>query len=126
MISFLVEGRPRSTQTGSVIRVRGRAFPLRRNTPWSALCGLVAREYAPPKPLTGPLRVTLTFYLTSPKKRREHPTGRPDLENLCKGLLDSWQGVLFLDDAQVLELRLAKCYCGDAPPGVHVVVEEMT
>jgi len=50
-LSFFVPGRPKSTQTGSVITVNGRSFPVRRGTSWSAVCGLVARQYAPRAPL---------------------------------------------------------------------------
>lgn len=126
MISFFIAGRPRSTQTGSVITVNGRSFPIRRGTAWSSLCGLVARQYAPAVPITGAVRCELSFHLPLPKVRRSSwPVARPDAENLCKGLLDSWNGVLWDDDSQIVELVIRKVYARDGQPGVSVSVEEM-
>jgi Holliday junction resolvase RusA-like endonuclease len=113
MISFFVPGRPRSTQTGSVIRVGHRAIPIRRNTAWSSVAGLVARQHAPSRPWLGPVRVSMLFVLPRPKAKRATVAVRPDLENLCKGLLDSWNGVLYHDDSQVVSLWLRKVYEDD-------------
>ena len=125
-IRFFVPGRPRSTQTGSVIRLpTGRAIPLRRNTAWSSVCGLVARQHAPDVPLAGPVRLSLLFVLPKPKRKVTVPVTRPDLENLCKGLLDSWNGVLWNDDSQVIALTLEKVYEDDRlSVGVLVTVGE--
>lgn len=126
MISFFIPGRPRSTQTGSVITVNGRSFPIRRGTAWSSLCGLVARQYAPAVPLTGALRCELTFRLQAPKGRRSPwPAKRPDVDNLCKGLLDSWNGVLWEEDSQIVELVIRKVYARDGRPGVAVGIEAL-
>lgn len=126
-LTFFVAGRPRSTQTGSIVRAGGRAIPMRRGTAWSAVCGLVARQYAPTPPLIGPIRVALLFVLPRPKKRLGHYViTRPDVENCAKGLLDSWNGVLWVDDAHVSELALAKVYENDRlTPGVLVTAEEL-
>jgi Holliday junction resolvase RusA-like endonuclease len=120
LVSFFVEGRPKSTQTGTVIRAGGRMIPIRRNTEWSSVVGLVARQYAPTVPYEGPLLVTLDFRLPRPQGgKRFLPSTRPDLENLSKGLTDSFSGVLFHDDAQVVMLLLSKGY---GRPGVYVQV----
>lgn len=126
-LTFFIAGHPRSTQTGSVIRAGGRAIPIRRGTAWSAVCGLVARQHAPAPLLLGPLRVALLFVLPRPKRRVGHyVTTRPDVENLGKGLLDSWNGVLWEDDAGVAELALTKVYEDDRlSPGVLVTAQEL-
>ena len=126
IISFFVPGRPKSTQTGSVVTVNSRSFPIRRGTAWSSVCGLVARQYAPTSPLTGPVRCELMFWLPRPKKPQSvWPVTRPDAENLCKGLLDSFNGVLWDDDSQVVELVLRKVYAREGRPGVDVTVEAL-
>ena len=127
-ISFFVPGRPKSTQTGSTITVRGRSFPMRRGTAWSSVCGLYARQHAPAQPITGPVACFLTFIMPRPKKLRHRvPISRPDLENMAKGLLDSWNGVLWDDDSQVVTLLLDKLYAeDDCAPGVRVVVAPAT
>lgn len=125
-LSFFIPGRPRSTQTGSVITVNGRSFPIRRGTAWSSLCGLVARQYAPPLPLTGALRCELAFHLRAPKVRRSlWPIKRPDVDNLCKGLLDSWNGVLWEEDSQIVALLIEKVYARDGRVGVAVRIEAL-
>ena len=107
------------------MRVGGRAFPPRRNTPWSAYCGLVAKQHASALPFTGALAVELTFLLPAPKKWKggTRPAKRPDIDGLCKGLLDAWSGILYRDDAQVVELTLEKRYSLTLN-GVRVVVRE--
>jgi Holliday junction resolvase RusA-like endonuclease len=41
----------------------------------------------------------------------EWPTGRPDSDNLAKGVLDALNGILWGDDAAVVELTVSKRYC---------------
>ena len=121
-VEFWVSGLPRTTQTGSIIRLKnGRRMPLRRNPGWSDACHLVARQHAPRAPLAGPVAVTLTFSLPMPKRPKfSAPAVRPDAENLCKGLLDAWNGVLWQDDGQIVDLHIVKRYA--SVPGVTVTV----
>ena len=71
--------------------------------------------------LVGPLEVRVSISVGIPaswsKKRRqqalsgaEMPTGKPDLDNAVKLLLDSLNGILFRDDAQVVSLTVRKSY----------------
>lgn len=127
MIEFFVPGIPRATQTGSVVRAGGRLFPVRRRTEWSAYCALIGKEHAPGEPLEGPLVVSLQFFVPRPKdKRKTEPVGRPDLENLSKGLLDCWNGILWRDDSQVVFLGLRKSYSAAGRVGVQVQVAAQT
>lgn len=127
MISFFVPGIPRPTQTGSVIRPGGgkRAFPVYRNTEWASYCRLVASQQHV-KPLTGPVELCLTFYLPRPKKPKcPWPVTRPDLDNLEKKLADGWNGILWVDDSQIVRKEIEKRYATDCTPvGVKVHVEE--
>lgn len=64
------------------------------------------------QPLSGPIRVSLDFVFARPK-RPKHPTHhivRPDLDNTSKMILDSANGILFEDDAQVCQLAARKFY----------------
>jgi Holliday junction resolvase RusA-like endonuclease len=122
VIIFRVPGIPKASQTGSVVRLGdGRLVPLRRNTQWGEMVSLVARQYAPPAPFVGPLVVELTYYFARPKyapRRRLYPAVRPDIENLTKHQLDALSGVLWRDDAQIVDLHVYKRY--GTPPGVEV------
>ena len=126
MIAFFVPGVPKASQTGSIVRLpNGRAFPSRRNTAWGEVVGLVARQYAPPKPLSGPLSVELDYVFARPRsvsaRTRPAPDVRPDLDNCLKHQLDTLCGVLWHDDAQIVDLRVRKLYGSN--PGLHVAVK---
>lgn len=76
----------------------------------------------------GAVRVEAVFYLKRPKTVvRLYPTKPPDLDKLCRSLLDgigqatkSGRGV-WLDDSQVVELRASKRYA-EGLPGVAVTI----
>jgi Holliday junction resolvase RusA-like endonuclease len=68
-----------------------------------------------------PLHVDMTFYMPIPKnvsrKVREQMlhdyikfSKRPDLDNLCKYVMDCMTGIVFPDDAAINELTLRKVY----------------
>lgn len=81
-----------------------------RETAWVAM--IASRRTA----LSGPVSVTLRFYLRG-KDVEETPIAvpapiRPDVDNLSKAVLDGLKGICFLDDDQVVDLRLSKAYAG--------------
>ena len=122
LISFFIAGVPKSTQTGSIVRIGKRVFPKRMHTEWSAYVKFVMQQNRPPEPLDGALRVTLTFIMPRlASGKRALPTKRPDLDNLLKGFLDSGNGILWMDDSQIVSLYVEKRY-GDQP-GVMVSVD---
>lgn len=82
--------------------------------------------------LTGAVAVTVLAVLSIPqswptKKRmlaltgELQPTGRPDVDNLAKSFLDASNGVIFEDDAQVVELVATKRY--GLEPKLKVTIE---
>ncbi len=81
--------------------------------------------------LEGPLAVKVGINVAIPqswsKKKRESaesgtilPTGKPDLDNSVKLLCDALNGVLWRDDAQIVDLTVRKSY-GNAPLTVLTV-----
>jgi Holliday junction resolvase RusA-like endonuclease len=124
--SLFVPGEPKSTQTGSIIRANGRAFPRYRNTDWSNRIALAAAASRPPAIFEGALKATLTFTRTRPtslKKSVDYPTTRPDLDNMSKKLLDALEGIVYRDDAQLVMLTKVKRF-GDTP-GVAIRIEAL-
>lgn len=80
------------------------------------------------RPLNGPLRLRLTFFLQAPKnldaklragKNIAH-VKKPDLSNIIKGIEDALKGICYHDDSQIVELRATKAY---AVKETYVLVE---
>lgn len=85
-------------------------------------------------PLQGPLKVELTFYRrlqkSLSKKERalrlagvHRPTVKPDTDNYIKSTLDGLNGLLWHDDAQIVDLIAHKYY--SEHPRVEIEVKEM-
>jgi len=124
-----VPGEPKAMQTGSVVRAGDRLIPIRRHTEWGNRVALAANQARPPALFAGPLTVALEFHRqrpTSAKKSVTEPITRPDLGNLSKGLLDALQGIVYRDDAQIVELRERKRFAGPEGPGVAITVYPYT
>lgn len=67
------------------------------------------------KPALGPLKLTARFILTKPArpKHKSEPITRPDTDNYLKGLMDAANGILWLDDSQVVHIDARKLYAMD-------------
>jgi Holliday junction resolvase RusA-like endonuclease len=50
-----------------------------------------------------------------------YPTGRPDIDNTLKLLLDACNGIVWLDDAQVVEVAVSKLWASRGR--LHVMVD---
>ena len=72
------------------------------------------------RPLSGPLAVTVTAFMTIPAswsaKKRDAALagavrpGRPDVDNIFKGAADALNGIVFDDDSQIVDARIMKVY----------------
>ncbi len=69
--------------------------------------------------LTGPLSIEIVCWYSRPKGHskirrasREPKMSRPDIDNTAKGILDSLNGVAYIDDGQVYRLTVEKWYVG--------------
>lgn len=104
-------------------------------------CAAVAQHCTTPAeradfPLDGALMLGLTFFLQRPMAhhvagKRERPlrpnapplpTGMPDATKLTRAVEDALTKVLWLDDAQIVQQSIAKCYCTDEYPDPGVLV----
>ena len=110
-MKFFVPGDPVPKQSFRYSRTGGYTDP--RVKAWQSTVGYYA-ELANVKPLTGSVKVSLSFLL---KDRR-----RRDLDNLSKAILDSLNGIAYLDDKQVVDLHIVKSMSKE--PGVVIEIEE--
>jgi len=81
------------------------------------------------KPFTGPVRVSITFFLAKPAKPKwaVFPASKPDLDKLVRAVLDGCLPV-WTDDSLVVELVAKKRWCGTTTdtypePGCSVFIE---
>ena len=81
-------------------------------------CGRLEREGCWREPWDGPIRVNVQIYERKPENRRY------DIDNVLKGMLDSLNGVCFLDDKQVTAASVA--IYSDPEPEVRVTVTRTT
>lgn len=85
------------------------------------------QEQAPEfKLLTAPLCLDIVVYRSKPKSAKKgdkYPSKRPDLDNFIKLVLDAMNSIVFVDDAQVVELHAEKQY--DERPRVEIIVAEL-
>ncbi len=77
--------------------------------------------------LEGPVVVKLHFAMPRPKRlpktRTAWPTTRPDLDKLTRLVLDCLQGVLLVDDSQVVNLTVRTRYAAPGGrPGVRITL----
>jgi crossover junction endodeoxyribonuclease RusA len=138
-LAFTVYGVAQPKGSMRAFTPRGMHFPIvtdsnRSVRSWSQLVAEGANRAITALPdgdrgiLTGPVRLTVAFYLPRPKslpKRRAvaHVTA-PDWDKLARAVSDALSHVAYHDDRQVVEALIGKFYAGvNERPRVDVRVE---
>lgn len=132
-INFIIQGKVQAKQRP---RFNGKFAYTPRETVayenWVKTCYL--EKYKGQRPLEKPLKVRIIAYYdipksTSKKKQKQmldneiFPTIKPDTDNIAKSILDSLNGIAYLDDKQVVKLEVEKYYSISA--NVTVMIEEL-
>lgn len=76
-------------------------------------------------PLTGEVRLYAEFYRPKPKKRKDKPeqvSFSGDVDNYLKAVSDALNGICYVDDRQVVDVRGKKFF---GKPHVIIEVEEL-
>lgn len=120
----VAQGRPRFARTANGVRT----FDPKKSAEWKHFVRLRANsEGIKPFPQGMPLVLLVEFHISRPasvsKKKRPHPTVKPDLSNLLKGIEDGLNGIAWHDDAQVCQITMGKRYSDT--PGVRICIWEM-
>ena len=124
------KGRPRFSRHGKFTKVYTDQATLDYET---EIQKCASKAMGSQKPLETPVSVYL--YIRTPipqsysKKRTEaclagaeRPAKKPDIDNVAKCFLDAMNGVVYLDDTQVVDLHIKKLY--SAVAGVDVAIME--
>jgi Holliday junction resolvase RusA-like endonuclease len=139
MITFTIPSIPiaQPRQRHRVVTTGGKSFAT-NYTPskhpvqdFRAVCKLCASNAYSGPLLQSPLCVSLVFMLprpsSTPKKHVDKfpHVKKPDIENLCKSVMDALTMVVWHDDRQIFSLNAEKWVCGvNDKPGVIVMVKE--
>lgn len=75
------------------------------------------RDGGKPHDKGGAWELEIAFFMPRPKchKKTVHHTTKPDVDKLCRTVLDALSGVLYEDDKQVCRLSAYKTYSGSRP-----------
>ena len=133
---FFVAGNPQGKARPRV--VRGHAFTPQKTRDYErgiALAFKAAALREDFKLLTGAVEIDIIAHFSVPvsysKKRRtaclqgcEHPTKKPDCDNIEKAVCDSLNGFAYHDDAQIVRSSITKTY--SETPGLHIYITEFT
>ncbi|MCH7321759.1 RusA family crossover junction endodeoxyribonuclease [Solibacillus sp. MA9] len=135
MIQFTIPGatqaqeRPRFSRAGNGVRTHDAP----KSRAYKDLVKVVAWDNKPQEPLQGPLKLEVDVYLVPPKADQTkpklarmacgemRPIKKPDLDNLVKGIKDGCSKIIWVDDAQIVELVVRKFYA--MQPRAEVKVE---
>lgn len=123
------QGRPRATARRGFATVykagKDRAYE-------KSVAGVARAHMGDRAPMEGPVSLSLRFRLPIPKSETKRvraamasgeiaPTTKPDLSNMVKAIEDGMNGVVFVDDSQVVRSFQTKIYAEQ--PGVDIRVE---
>jgi Holliday junction resolvase RusA-like endonuclease len=124
------KGRPRFSRQGNFTKV----YTDKQTVDYEILIQTFAgKAMGSQKPLETPVSVFLYVRHPIPKsytKKRseaclagaERPSKKPDIDNIAKCFLDAMNGIIYLDDTQVIELHIKKLY--SSLSGVDVLIME--
>jgi Holliday junction resolvase RusA-like endonuclease len=123
VLAFTVPGRLQAWQRAGM--GKGRFFTRDATRTAEGNVGWNAIQQCGKHTLLGPLTLAVTVYSAVPaswaRKRQRaalagllRPTGRPDCDNLLKTICDGLNGVLWGDDAQVVDAWVSKRFAATA------------
>jgi len=124
------KGRPKFARRGNFVTAY---TPEKTRTMESMVKGFAAKAMRDRPMFEGPVSFTMSVFLHCPaswsKKRKAQAkwvTGTPDCDNIAKLASDSFNGIVWNDDAQVAVLQFSRRYRNDAPEEVLITVEALT
>lgn len=136
MVTYMVygeavgKGRPRFAKRGNFVSTY---TPLKTKTYEDEIRMMAKAAMGASEPLETPVTVAIYISVGIPssfsKQRKkdalaniEKPTKKPDIDNSAKCHLDAMNGIVYLDDKQVVNLHVTKVYA--ETPCVQVMVKE--
>jgi Holliday junction resolvase RusA-like endonuclease len=124
------KGRPRFAKRGNFVSTY---TPQKTKTYEDEIRMMAKSAMGASEPLETPVTVAIYIRVGIPasfskQKRKdalaniERPTKKPDADNILKCFLDAMNGIVYIDDKQVVNIHLTKVY--SEIPAVEVMVKE--
>jgi Holliday junction resolvase RusA-like endonuclease len=124
------KGRPRFAKRGNFVSTY---TPQKTKTYEDEIRLMAKAAMGGSEPLETPVTVAIYIRVGIPasfskQKRKDalanilKPTKKPDIDNIAKCFLDGMNGIVYLDDKQVVSLHITKVYA--ETPAVEVMVKE--
>lgn len=117
--AFMVRGKPRLTSDNAAMK------PWRQEVGWCALRALAkANAKQPWAAAKVPVGVIFHFYFAKPHsapKRRQWPSVKPDWDKLARSCGDAMTGIVWVDDAQIVQATVVKEY--GLPERAEITIE---
>lgn len=124
MVNFMVEGtpvpkgRPRFARRGKFVSTYSPKTTVDYETKVAEAAQIAMGSSEPLEtPVGAYIYITLPIPTSYSKKRtqaclsgEERPTKKSDIDNFCKAIFDGMNGIVFLDDSQVVSLHSTKVY----------------
>lgn len=112
---IFVDGEPRAKQSFTVKTSKGRIFGYtdQRIKTWNDIIAMNVKQTFQREAFNCPLEVNLVFYISNKRKI--------DCDNLSKLVLDSIQGIIYLNDNSIVDLHIHKRISKNKP-GVLIQV----
>lgn len=133
-LMMTLEPKPKERPRAAIIAGRARIFTPKTTEAYEKEIRKVWVKSFGETPEEGPLRVRIYFGLPIPKsatkvnklqmlQKKVFPTKRPDLDNLCKAVLDALNEVAYKDDSQIVTMLSRKNY-SDVPYVKVILTDE--
>ncbi len=136
-ITINILGKPQAKQsfkfTRTGIRYQPKEVKESKQNMTAQIIQQLPKDY---KPLTGPVIIEELSFIFPPLKSfsikkmdkmrqwKLYKITKPDIDNLMKNLFDACNNILWLDDAQIVEIRLIKKIYNDTP-GIYIKFGEI-
>jgi Holliday junction resolvase RusA-like endonuclease len=123
-----VEGTP--APKGSKSLYNGRMVEANKGLPaWNKALETAFKNYRQTDPIVmiGAIQVEILFLMPRPKSvSRERPTVKPDVDKLCRTVLDAAERAgIYFNDSQVIDLSARKRYADIQTPGAVINIEQL-
>ena len=115
------KGRPRAARIGGFIHM----YTPKTTQVFETACAAEAMASMQGRePMSGPIKIRMEIFVPIPasyrkadkedcRSGRKLPTATADIDNIAKSVMDAFNGVVWLDDSQVVDAHLTKRFADE-------------